>query len=99
AELVAVVAGSASPRAHVAAARPRPNLLSFSELYLYLDYRLFRPTVDAIDRVDIATRLSARNVIATTPLFDGTGFSFNEFDRRRLQELDLDVLLLFASGL
>lgn len=79
--------------------RPRPNPFCFAELYLYLDYRVFRPLPDALKRVDLKKCLKEHSSIETKLLFNGPSFSVNEEEKKRLQELDLDVLLLFCSGL
>ena len=78
---------------------PRPNPFCLAELYFYLDYRVFRPLPDALQKVDLKTCLKEYSIIEGNFLFNGLRFSFNERDQKLLRELDLDVLLLFCSGL
>ncbi len=79
--------------------RPRPNVLRLAELYLYLDYRIFHPLRDAMEPVNLEDALRGFPVVETEPIFQGGRFSFSERDRRLLGERDLDVLLMFWSGL
>ena len=100
AELVVLAdTGTGKPRLFHRYSRPRSNLSWLARLYLYLDYHLLRPLPDAFERVDLKERLAGYPVIETELLFDGFKFCFNEQDKRQLKELQIDVLLLFCTGL
>jgi hypothetical protein len=100
AEIVVVVDGGVgNQRRFHSHYRPRPNLGHFAQLYLYLDYRIFHSFPDALEQVDLKERLAGYPVIETELLFDGLSFCFNEQDKKQLQELEIDVLLLFCAGL
>jgi len=77
----------------------QPNLFRLTQFYLYLDYRIFHPSPDALELVDLEEPLKEYPVIRTEPIFDGPYFRFSEGDQARLQELDIDVLLVFWTGL
>jgi hypothetical protein len=79
--------------------RPRPNPFRFPQLYLYLDNRIFHPSRDAMEQVDLKDRLEGCLVVESKPIFDDIYFRFNEEDTKLLQWCNIDVLLMFWSGL
>jgi hypothetical protein len=78
---------------------PRPSVAGLADLYLYFDDRYFQIARDAMEPVKLVTELGQLPIIESTPIFEEGRFRFSDGDKRRLQECDLDVLLMFWSGL
>lgn len=96
-ELAVVALNHSAPRP--TAYDPRPNPLQLTQFYMYVDQTLFRPQPDALQQVDVKPQCSRCAIIDTRPLFDGPVFRFDESAQASLQRCDIDVVLLFWSGL
>jgi len=68
-------------------------------MYLYLDHHIVQPPRDALESVNVKELWKQPPVVEAAPKFDGSYFRFTATDEERLKTLDLDVLLLFWSGL
>ncbi|NWF74637.1 MAG: hypothetical protein HXY51_16595 [Nitrospirae bacterium] len=77
----------------------RSSLSRLGRLYLGLDELVSNPVPNALESIDLTSKLEKYPLIRIEAIFEGAYFRFSEPDTACLRKLDCDVLLLFCDGL